>query len=117
MVSSQIMKTSPITTLLIFAASATLLSAAPAVSVKDISPETLKTMATPSQAASIKAHEDAKAQADTERKKEIEDARKVTVENDKGMKQTIQKRTLNNMLPACEREPETPRTPDLYIVR
>ncbi|MFI3243949.1 MAG: hypothetical protein R3Y56_06830 [Akkermansia sp.] len=111
------MKTSPISTLLIFAASATLLSAAPAVSVKDISPATLKTIATPTQAASLKIHEEAKSQAETDRNKAIEEAKKLTTENDKGMKQTIQKRTLNNMLPACEREPETPRNPDLYIVR
>ncbi len=117
MMSSHIMKTSPITTLLIFAASATLLSAAPAVSVNDISPAALKSIATPTQVASIKAHEEAKAQAKTDRKKELEEVKKVTTENDKGMKQTIQKRTLNNMLPACEREPEAARNPDLYIVR
>ncbi len=117
MMSSHIMKTSPISTLLIFAASATLLSAAPAVSSHDMSPESLKKLATPAQAASMKRHEEAKDQAEKDRQKEIDEAKKLTTENDKGMKQTIQKRALNNMMPACERESETPRNPDLYIVR
>ncbi|MFI3244732.1 MAG: hypothetical protein R3Y56_10825 [Akkermansia sp.] len=111
------MKTSHILPLIILAASATLASAAPAISVQDISPATLKGVATDKQKASMKLHDEAKAKANSERETEIAEIKKVTADNNAGMKKTIQKRTLNNMLPACEREPEAPREPGNYEVR
>lgn len=117
MVGSHIMKTSPILALITVVACATFASAAPAVSTQDLSPSTLKTIANPRQAKSLKIQEEAEEQAKTARAKEMEEVRKITSDNDAGMKKTIQKRALNNMLPACERDSETPRDPAIYTIR
>ncbi len=117
MMGSHIMKTSSIFAFVVFAASTSLLSAAPAVSTTDLSVSSLKDVATPTQKKSIKEYEDTKAKAVADREQEIAESKKITENNDAGTLKTIQKRTLNNMLPACEREPEAPRKPDLYEVR
>ncbi len=91
--------------------------AAPSVSQKDLSKENLKTIATPRQIESLKNREAAKKAAADAKAKADQEVAKVTKENDAGMLRTIQKRSLNNMLPACEREPESPREPGNYEVR
>ncbi len=91
--------------------------AAPSVSTKDISDDALKDIATERQKASLDLHEKAKAKADEERDKAIQEAKEITERNDEGLKKTIQKRHLNSMLPPCDREPETPREPSDYHIR
>lgn len=92
-------------------------AAAPSISPSDISEDTLKEIATERQKASMEIHEKAKAKAEEEREKAIQDAKKITAEDDAGMKRTIQRRHLNSMLPPCDREPETPREPERYRIR
>ncbi len=92
------------------------LLAAPSVSPKDLSEATLKGIATERQQKSIDDYNAAKRRATQEREDAIKDAQKITEENDKGMKKTIQRRALNTMLPPCERAPETPREPGGYSV-
>lgn len=111
------MKTSSIFPLLLAMCAVSLSQAAPAIDAKDVSVKQLKSIATARQAASIKAYEDAKAKARTAREDALKEAKQLTTENNAGMKKTIQQRTLNNMLPACEREKEAPRKPSNYEVR
>lgn len=108
------MKTLPLFALLVLAAAA--VQAAPVVQTKDLSEETLKTIATDRQKASIDRYNKAVARAEKNRDKAIKEAQKITRDNDAGMKKTIQHRQLNTMLPPCERTPEAPRAPrDLNI--
>ncbi len=98
-------------------AMASLTWAAPVVSPVDISEKTLRSVGTPRQQASLDEHNNAVKKAKKERADAIKDAKELTTRNDNGLKKTIQKRHLNNMLPACEREPETPREPNIYEIR
>ena len=108
------MKTLSLATLLVMAAAA--VQAAPIVQTKDLSEETLTSMATDRQKASIDKYNKAVARAEKNREKALKEVKKITRENDAGMKKTIQRRQLNTMLPPCEREPEAPRAPrDLNI--
>lgn len=91
--------------------------AAPSVTPSDISGNALKEIASERQKASMDAHEKAKAKAEEEREKSIQEAKDITARNDAGMKRTIQRRHLNSMLPPCDREPETPREPHDYHIR
>ncbi len=93
------------------------LLAAPAVEPADLSESTLKGIATERQKTSIDDYNAAKHRAAKQREDDINAARKITEDNDKGMKKTIQRRALNTMLPPCERTPETPREPGGYTVR
>ena len=92
-------------------AMSTLSWAAPAVNPVDISEKTLRGIATPRQQASIDEHNAAVKKAEKNRTDAIKEAKELTDRNDNGLKKTIQKRHLNTMLPACEREPEAPREP------
>ncbi len=108
------MKTLSLATLLILTAAA--VQAAPAIQGSDLSEETLKGIATDRQKASIDRYNKAVARAEKNREKAAKEAKKISRENDAGMKKTIQHRQLNTMLPPCEREPEAPRSPrDLNI--
>ncbi len=91
--------------------------AAPVVSPIEISEKTLRGVGTPRQQASLDDHNAAVKKAEKERADAIKEAKELTSRNDSGLKKTIQKRHLNTMLPACEREPETPREPGDYIIR
>ena len=91
--------------------------AAPSITPADISDESLKEIASDRQKASLEEHERAKAKAEEDREKAIQEAKKITRENDKGMKDTIRRRHLNSMLPPCDRETETPRQPNDYHIR
>lgn len=91
--------------------------AAPSITPSEISGDSLKEIATDRQKASIDAHEKAKAKAQEDREKAIQEAKDITARNDAGMKRTIQRRHLNSMLPPCDREPEEPREPNDYRVR
>lgn len=90
--------------------------AAPAISPTDISEKALRGVATPRQLSSLDDHKSAVKQAEKERSDAIKEAKDLTTRNDNGLKKTIQKRHLNTMLPACEREPETPREPSGYEI-
>ena len=108
------MKTLSLATLLVMAAAA--VQAAPVVQTKDLSEEALTSIATDRQKASIENYNKAVARAEKNREKALKEVKKITRENDAGMKKTIQRRQLNTMLPPCEREPEAPRAPrDLNI--
>ena len=110
------MKTLSILTFSLAAALA--VQAAPVVdNAKDLSEDTLKEIATPRQKASIDKYNKAREKAEKDREAAIKDAKEITIRNDKGAKQTIQRRHLNSMLPPCEREPEQPREPGNYEVR
>lgn len=109
------MKTFSLLSVLILAAAS--VQAAPAIVANDLSDEKLKEIASARQQASLNRHAEAVAKATRNREQEIEAAKKLTEENDKGMKKTILKRTLNNMLPPCDREPEAPRNPGDYRIR
>ena len=98
-------------------AMSTLYWAAPAVKPVDISEKTLRGIGTPRQQASIDEHNAAVKKAEKDRADAIKEAKNLTERNDNGLKKTIQKRYLNSMLPACEREPETPREPGDYEIR
>lgn len=91
--------------------------AAPAITEKDLDTETLKGIGTPAQKASLERDVKARAKAEKLRNKEIQEATEHTKRNDAGLRKTIQKRHLNNMLPPCEREPEAPREPGDYTIR
>lgn len=91
--------------------------AAPVISPSDISEDALKSIATERQKASIDQYEKARKDAEAKRDEDAKDAKAITERNDNGLKKTIQKRRLNDMLPACEREPEAPREPGDYEVR
>ncbi len=93
------------------------LMAAPGVTPADLSEATLRGIATERQQKSIDDYNKAKRRAGQEREEALKTAKKLTEDNDKGMKKTIQRRALNTMLPPCERTPETPREPGGYIVR
>lgn len=101
----------------VLALAAASVQAAPVISIDDLSEAKLKEIGSARQQASLQRHADAVAKATREREQAIEDAKKLTEENDKGMKKTIQKRMLNNMLPPCDREPEAPREPGDYRIR
>lgn len=107
-------KTLATLTAVLMAASA---MAAPSIKATDVSSDALKEIATDRQRASLEAHERAKAKAAEERDKAIQEAKDITARNDKGMKNSIQRRHLNSMLPPCDREPETPREPNDYHIR
>ncbi|MBR5195179.1 MAG: hypothetical protein IKW48_03460 [Akkermansia sp.] len=108
------MKTLSLATLLVLAAAA--VQAAPIVQTKDLSEDVLKGIATDRQKASIDSYNKAVARAEKNREKAMKEIKKITRENDAGMKKTIQRRQLNTMLPPCERTPESPRSPrDLHI--
>lgn len=104
------MKKLSLLTLLVLALG-TFAQAAPALSDKDVSEDSLKAVGTDRQKASIDAHNAAVKRAEKQRQDEIAEAKKLTESNDRGLKKTIQKRHLNTMLPPCEREPEGPREP------
>lgn len=91
--------------------------AAPVINPADISEKTLRGIGTSRQQASLDEHNSAVRQAEKERADAIKEAKELTTRNDNGLKKTIQKRHLNTMLPACEREPETPREPGNYVIR
>lgn len=101
----------------LLALTAACVQAAPVVTGKDLSEEALKKIGTAKQSDSLDRHNAATAKAEKQRADAIKAAKDVTEANDRGMKKTIQKRHLNNMLPACEREPEAPREPGNYDVR
>ena len=108
------MKTLSLATLLVLAAAA--VQAAPIVQTKDLSEDTLKSIASDRQKASIDSYNKAVTRTEKNREKAIKEVKKITRENDAGMKKTIQRRQLNTMLPPCERTPESPRSPrDLNI--
>ena len=109
------MKTLPLFALLVLAAAA--VQAAPVVQTKDLSEDTLKSIATDRQKASIDRYNKAVARAEKNREKAMKEAQKITRDNDAGMKKTIQRRQLNTMLPPCERTPETPRKSEDYSIR
>lgn len=108
------MKTLSLATLLVLAAAA--VQAAPIVQTKDLSEDTLKSIASDRQKASLDSYNKAVTRTEKNREKAIKEVKKITRENDAGMKKTIQRRQLNTMLPPCERTPESPRSPrDLNI--
>ena len=108
------MKTLPLFALLVLAAA---VQAAPVVQTKDLSEDTLKSIATDRQKASIDRYNKAVARAEKDREKAMKEAQKITRDNDAGMKKTIQRRQLNTMLPPCERTPEAPREPRDFEIR
>lgn len=91
--------------------------AAPTLTPNDLSGEALREIATERQKASLEVHEKAKAKAEEDREKAIQEAKEITARNDAGLKRTIQRKHLNSMLPPCDREPETPREPNRYYIR
>lgn len=91
--------------------------AAPSIKSSDISEDALKEIASARQKASLDIHEKAKAKAEEDREKAIQEAKDITARNDAGMKRTIQRKHLNSMLPPCDREPEEPREPNDYHIR
>lgn len=91
--------------------------AAPSVTPNDLSGDALKEIASERQKASLEVHEKAKAKAEEDREKAIQEAKDITARNDAGLKRTIQRKHLNSMLPPCDREPEEPREPNDYHVR
>lgn len=101
----------------LLALTAVCVQAAPVITGKDVSEESLKKIATSKQSDSIDRYNAAKAKAEKQRTDDLKAAKDITEANDRGMKKTIQKRHLNTMLPACEREPEAPREPGNYEVR
>ncbi len=111
------MKALPILSVLALAVLAPALMAAPAIEPSDLSEDTLRGIATDRQKKSLDDYAAAKRRADKDREEAIADAKKITEDNDKGMKKTIQRRHLNTMLPPCERTPETPREPSDYTIR
>ena len=96
---------------------AAVVQAAPAMQPKDLSPETLKGIATERQQASIDRYNKAVARAEKDREAAMKEAEKISRKNDAGMKKTIQRRQLNTMLPPCERAPEAPRKASDYTIR
>ncbi len=111
------MKYTQLFSAILICACAPIAQAAPDVTLDDLSPTTLNGMATARQQASMKAYEDARAKARQERVETIKKAKEITEVNNAGLKKTIQRRAINHMLPACEREPEAPRNPNIYVVR
>lgn len=108
------MKTLSLFSLLVLAAA--MVQAAPVMQSKDLSEDTLKSIGTERQQASIDRYNKAVARAEKNREKAMKEAQKITRDNDAGMKKTIQHRQLNTMLPPCERTPESPRSPrDLRV--
>ena len=96
---------------------AAVVQAAPDMQPKDLSPETLKGIATERQQASIDRYNKAVARAEKDREAAMKEAEKISRKNDAGMKKTIQRRQLNTMLPPCERTPEAPRKSSDYTIR
>lgn len=99
------------------AVAVTTLQAAPAISVSDISEESLRKSASDRQRASLDAYHAARKKAEKAREDAETEARDITARNDAGMKKTILRRHLNTMLPPCDREPEAPRDPRDYTIR
>lgn len=91
--------------------------AAPVISPSDISEDALRNIATDRQKASMDNYEKARQNVEKQRDEDAKKAKEITDFNDNGLKKTIQKRRLNDMLPACEREPEVPREPGDYEIR
>ena len=109
------MKTLSLATLLVLAAAA--VQAAPIVQTKDLSEDTLKSIASDRQKATLDSYNKAVTRTEKNREKAINEVKKITRENDAGMKKTIQRRQLNTMLPPCERTPEAPRKASDYTIR
>ncbi len=91
--------------------------AAPVVEPSDISEKALENVASERQKASMAQYHKAKAEAAKQRDTAAQEAAKITERNNKGMKDTIQRRALNTMLPPCDREFEAPREPEDYTIR
>lgn len=99
------MKARSFITLILLPLCCAALHAAPVLTPSDVSEETLKrTVATPTQQASINNYVQARERAIKQRADEIQKAKEVTEKNDAGLKKRIQQRLLDAMLPACERE-------------
>lgn len=111
------MKTLSLLSVLFAAAAFSSVQAAPAVQSSDISESSLRSVATERQKASLDQYNEARKRADKKRDDEAKEAQDLTTRNDNGLKKTIQRRHLNSMLPACEREPEVPREPGNYEIR
>lgn len=111
------MKTLSLLSVLVAAAAFSSVQAAPAVQPSDISESSLRSVATERQKASLDQYNEARKRADKKRDDETKEAQDLTARNDNGLKKTIQRRHLNSMLPACEREPESPREPGNYEIR
>ena len=101
----------------VLAVAAAVVQAAPVIEPSDLSEDTLKGIATERQKASLNQYHKVKAQAEKQREKDAKAAAELTKDNDAGMKKTIQRRALNNMLPPCDREYEAPRDPGNYQIR
>lgn len=101
----------------IFAVAAALVQAAPVIDPSELSEKTLRGVATERQKMSLDKYHKARIKAEKQREKNARKAQELTDFNDAGMKKTIQRRALNNMLPPCDREPEAPREPGGYEVR
>ena len=102
------MKTLPILSLIALAASVAM--AAPIVTEKDLSTESLKAIGNDAQKASLNRCEAARAKTEKKRADLAKEVAEQTKRNDAGMKK-------NNMLPACDRAPEEPRDPGDYTIR
>ncbi len=110
------MKTFSLLSVLLAAAVLSSVQAAPVVQPADISESSLRGVATERQKASLDQYNEARKRADKQREDEVKEAQDLTTRNDNGLKKTIQRRHLNSMLPACEREPEAPREPGQYEI-
>lgn len=77
----------------------------------------LKAIGNDAQKASLNRCEKARARTEKKRADLAKEVAEQTKRNDAGMKKTIMKRHLNNMLPACDRAPEEPRDPGDYTIR
>ncbi len=111
------MKTLSILSVLALAVFTPALMAAPEIDSSDLSEDTLRGIATERQKKSLDDYAAAKRLAEKDREDAIKEAKKLTEDNNKGLKKTIQRRHLNTMLPPCEREPEAPRNPGDYSIR
>ncbi len=99
------MKARSFFTLILLPLCCTAVHAAPVLTPADVSEATLKrTVATPTQQASLNNYLQARERAIKQRADEIQQAKEVTEKNDAGLKKRIQQRLLDAMLPACERE-------------
>lgn len=99
------MKARSFFTLTLLALCCASLHAAPVLTPSDVSEDTLKrTIATPTQQASLNNYIQARERAVKQRQEEIQKAKELAEKNDQGLKKRIQQRLLDAMLPACERE-------------
>lgn len=99
------MKARSFITLVLLPLCCAVVHAAPVLTPSDISEGTLKrTVATPTQQASLNNYLQARERAIKQRDDEMKQAKEITEKNDAGLKKRIQQRLLDAMLPACERE-------------